>query len=316
MLDRKTMAEDLGLNSRFIKGQEIHVRNCWHFSTDGNSIDGIFFDRMDFVVGMNRIFIVLQNYECAILAFCLMDNHLHFILYGKLDECNRFMHEYVRRTSIYISNRHGHQRHMSQVPIHYQTISDQRYLKNAICYVVKNPPVAGLPYTYYDYPWSSGALYFRSKGEWTSPIVRNQENLTKVCDLSYITQRELLRKGTLTYNARLIGDIIEPSEYVDVEMVEAVFKTHKAYHYFICMSSENDIDSREGLVSRLSLPDNELLQYKRELIQHMFGNVSSRSLSVEQRVSLCRKMKSRYNSSTKQLARICGLKYEEIRDLF
>ena len=314
MLDRKTMAEDLGLNTRFAKSQEIPVCNCWHFSTDGNVIDRIFFNREDFVVGMNRIFIVLQNYECAILAFCLMDNHLHFILYGDFEECNRFMHEYVRRTSIYISNQHKLERHLGQVPIHYQKIEDQRYLKTAICYVIKNPPLAGLPYTYYDYPWSSGALYFRSKGEWTNPD--NRENQKRICDLDYSTQRKLFRKGNLDNDALLIEDMVDPNEYVVVEMVEAVFKTHKAYHYFNCISSEIDIESKEGSISRLCLPDNELLQHKRELILQLFGNVSSRSLSVEQRVLLCRKMKSRYNSSTKQLARICGLKYEEIKGLF
>lgn len=316
MLDRKTMAEDLGLNIRFTKGQEIPVRNCWHFSTDGNAIDGIFFERLDFVVGMNRIYMVKQNYECVILAFCLMDNHLHFVLYGEFDECNRFMHEYVRRTSIYIRNQHGQERHLSQLPIHYQTIVDQRYLKNAICYVIKNPPVAGLPYTFYDYPWSSGSLYFRSRGEWTNTRATKYESITRISDLDYLTQRHLLRKGNVDYDAVLIGDVIEPSEYVDIDLVEAIFKTHKAYHFFSCLNSENIIESNEGLISRLSLPDSELLQHKREMISQLFGNVQSRSLSTEQRVLLCRKMKSHYNCSTKQLARVCGLKFEEIKDLF
>lgn len=314
MLDRKTMAEDLGLNIRFTKGQEIPVRNCWHFSTDGNSIDGIFFDRMDFVVGMNRIFIVLQNYECAILAFCLMDNHLHFILYGKLDECNRFMHDYVRRTSIHIHSRHGHQRHMSQVPIHYQTISDQRYLKNAICYVVKNPPVAGLPYTYYDYPWSSGALYFRSKGEWTSPGWI-KDRLKRSTSLSYTEVRNLFRLDSIEYDVPMTGEIVFPGEYVEQMIVEMLFKTERSYTYYLNTTKEMDIESKGGDISRLSIPDSELAQRKRELCMQYYGLESTRTISTDKRVFLCRILKSQFNCSTKQLARVCGLKYSEVKGL-
>ena len=44
-LDRKLLAQiesDLGLNVPFVKGQKIKVKNCWHFSTDGNAVDAMF----------------------------------------------------------------------------------------------------------------------------------------------------------------------------------------------------------------------------------------------------------------------------------
>ena len=312
MLDRKTMAEDLGLNTRFAKSQEIPVCNCWHFSTDGNVIDRIFFNREDFVVGMNRIFIVLQNYECAILAFCLMDNHLHFILYGDFEECNRFMHEYVRRTSIYISNQHKLERHLGQVPIHYQKIEDQRYLKTAICYVIKNPPGAGLPYTYYDYPWSSGALYFRSKGEWTSPGWTS-EILNRSTSLAYLKVRSLFRADNIEDDLPMVGEIVFTWEYIEQPTVEMLFKTERRFTYFLNTTKEIDIDSKGGDVSRLSIPDSELTQRKRELCLQYYGLESTRTLSTDKRLFLCRILKSQFNCSSKQLARVCGLRYSEVK---
>ena len=41
-LDQKLLAQieaDLGLNVPFVKGQKIKIKNCWHFSTDGNAVD-------------------------------------------------------------------------------------------------------------------------------------------------------------------------------------------------------------------------------------------------------------------------------------
>ena len=91
---RKQIESDLGLNRPFVKGQDIPVKNCWHFSTDGNAVDEIFYCETDFVDGMNRIWIVSRKYNVIILAFSLMDTHVHFVLYGTLEECRRFMHEY------------------------------------------------------------------------------------------------------------------------------------------------------------------------------------------------------------------------------
>ena len=160
----RQIISDLGLNTAFVKGQNIRVKNCWHFSTDGNAVDAMFYDDEDFIAGMNRIYVVVRGYHVVILAFSLMDTHLHFILYGTFEECNRFMHEYVRRTSWYISVTHGESHKLDGVPINYQPVDTDSYLKTVICYTVKNAPVGGIMFNALDYPWSSGPLYFKRPG--------------------------------------------------------------------------------------------------------------------------------------------------------
>ena len=100
----KQIEEDLGLKVPYSRGQQIPVTKCWHFTTDGSSVDAIYSDADDFVAGMNRIHVVGRSYrDVIILAFCLMDTHIHFILYGEFEPCNRFIHDYIRQTSRYIS---------------------------------------------------------------------------------------------------------------------------------------------------------------------------------------------------------------------
>lgn len=301
---------DLNINAPYVKGQDLPVRNCFHFSTDGNAVDAIFRDGTDFIDGMNRIFTVLQLYDTTILAFVLMDTHVHFILHGEFSECNRFIHEYVRRTSQYISNRYGERNKLDNVPINHQIIDSVRYLKTAICYVLKNPPAGGIKYNAYDYPWSSAALMFRPKGLWTSPDWTRQDTETEQFGMR---KQKIVFKThqAIKSNPAMCGKIIFPGEYVPYEIVEAVFRSHKAFNIFMCVSKETDVESRGGAISRLSIPMQEMRQHKNELCLQMFGRKDIRLLNTAQRIMLAKALKSRYDSSVRQIVRLCGLIMEE-----
>jgi len=315
-LDHKRIIEtDLGVNSIYVKGQATPVRNCWHFMTDGNAVDAMFYDEEDFRRGMNRIAIVLKDHDIMILAFCLMDTHVHFIVHGAFNECNHFIHEYLRRTSMHIFKRHGERRKLEKVPVNHQYLKDDKYLKTAICYTIKNPPVAGLPFNYYDYPWSSGSLYFRQDGRWTTPSWMSSTDMIRASDLSVREKRSIFfSKDDVSMNLSIKDGLIFPGDYVDYKMVERVFKSHRAYNYFICSSRESDIDSLSGAVSFLTIPMQEMRQHKNELCSELFGEKSIRNLDIDQRIKLARALKSRYNSSLKQIVRLSGLVYEEVKN--
>ena len=313
----RQMESDLGLNylGPFDKRQSLPVHNCWHFSTDGNAVDAIFYSDDDFIAGMNRIYIVVKLYNVIILAFSLMDTHLHFILYGEWAECNRFMHDYVRRTSRHIAITHGENHKLENVPIHYQHIDTERYLKTAICYTVKNAPVAGIPYMGWEYPWSSGPLYFRKPSVWGTPAWLKKDGL-KMLDTGCVHQRQILK--TKQYQANpipMLGPLVFPGEYVAYEIVERLFRTCRSYNYFLCTSREDDVDARGGTLSHLSVPMQEMRQHKKALCMELFGVSSTKTLDVPRRLRLARTLRSRYNSSVKQIARLCGLVYDEVKDL-
>ena len=323
---RQRISADLGLTTPFVKGQNTPVRNCWHFSSDGNYIDCIFFDEEDFIDAMNRIYVLVRSYDILILAFCLMDNHVHFLLYGDFKQCNLFMHEYMRRTSIHIANRHGERHKLKKVPIDYQVVGDDAYLKTAICYIVKNPPVAGLPFTAYDYPWSSGALYMRNNAcqvrnsgietTWTSPSWIRDDVFSSLSDFSGNQIKEIFKTNEqIRQPIKMIGRMIFPGEYVAWPLVNAIFKTQKSYNYFMSTSRESDVESRGGSISRLSIPDQEMRQNKASVCRELFGVETVRTLSTQQRLRLLKVLKHRYDSSPKQLARICGLRYDEIQEM-
>lgn len=315
----RQMESDLSINAPFIKGKDNPVKNCWHFCTDGNAVDRLFDDREDFKDGMNRVYSVGKKYDVAILAFCLMDTHVHFVIYGEFDECNKFIHDYIKLTSIRISNKYKEKNKLHRIPISHQYIDNEFYLKTAICYVIKNPPVGGIPGNAYDYPWGSGPLYFRNSGEWSSPAWTNgsqSENLT-FNNLNVREKRLLLRskKTGETGNVKIIDGIIFPGEYVAYQIVERIFKTHKSFNFFMGITKEEDIEKRGGSLSLLSIPIQEMRQHRNEICLELFHIKTIRTLDTQERLKLARTLRKRFNSSPKQICRLCGLVYEEVKGI-
>jgi len=315
----KQIASDLGLNVRFEKGSTIPVKNCWHFMTDGNAVDVLFRENDDFRFAMNLIFLLTGCFKVTVLAFIIMDTHVHFVLYGDFDQCNRMMHEYIRRVSIYLAKRYDIHNLFSKDPIQYQVIDDDIYLKTVICYVIKNATVAGLPFNALDYPWSSGTLYFKCRGYWNSS--RDEYNIVEK-RLSIRQMNQLFHSGyypnelkVLRKEIRLIENIVFPGEYVAWEIVERIFRTHRGFNYFLCKVKESDVDSRNGVVSYLSIPIQEMQQHKKEMCKELFGVETVKTLDTGQRLRLAKALRSKYNSSKKQIIRLCGLVYSEAENL-
>ncbi|MBR5019140.1 MAG: hypothetical protein IKX53_05845 [Bacteroidales bacterium] len=314
----RQIVSDLGLDTPFVKGRKINVKNCWHFSTDGNAVDIMFYDDLDFIDGMNRIYVTLQGYRVIILAYSLMNTHVHFILYGDFDECNRFMHDYIRRTSRYIALKHGDHNKLDGVPIRHQFVDTDFYLKVVICYTIKNAPAGGIPYNALDYPWSSGPLYFRRAGDWSSPAWLNNtpDGLPQKEEMGVRQQKKLLKSHTRIEDpVPMVGPIVFPGCYVAYEIVERLFKTCKSYNYFFCITKEEDVDSRGGTISHLSIPMQEMRQHKNEICRELFGTSRIKQLNMQQRIHLARVLRARFNSSKKQIIRLCGLVYDETKDL-
>lgn len=309
--------EDLAINATFVKGHENQVKNCWHFFSKGDDVDLMFYDQADYVAGMNRIYVASRKYEVDILAFSLMETHYHFVLHGDFDQCNRFIHDYTQRTSQFISRKHGDQHKLQHVSIRHETIDTDVYLKTVICYVIKNAMSAGMPYSATSHPWSSGPLYFAPHSYWAlnswPDII---EHCKRIQDLGVVQARTLLgSKENSSSTARVINGIVFPGDYVNYETVERLYKTQKSFHYFLSLNKDTEIESRGGAISQLSISLQEMKMNRDKVMLELFGFVSLRRLSVDKRLLLARKLRVLYNCSVKQIAKLCGLVYNEVKDM-
>ena len=242
---------------------------------------------------------------------------MHFVLYGQLQDCNGFMHEYIRLTSRNISVRHNERKKLLRLPLSHQNIDNDFYLKTVIAYVIKNAPIGGLNYNAWDYPWCSGGLYFRNSScSWTSPAWKNGLNYRLLSEMTYRERRSVLNsKNNINKDVPVMENLIFPGAYVAYEIVERLFKSNKSFNLFMCISKEEDIESRNGSISLLSIPIQEMRQHRNTVCEELFGCSNIRSLTTFQRIKLAKVLRSRYNSSIKQIARLCGLIYDEIKTM-
>lgn len=261
----------------------------------------IFKSREDYIVGMNAIPVCAQRFNVTVLAFCLMDNHVHFIVQGAEANCRKFIINYKRKL--------GKLAGIRGADVCMKLIEDTEYLKRAIGYVLRNSLSAGLKILPIHYEWSSASLYFRS------PAQTDFRNLRTVGALSYREKRNLLHSQTNeldTYTITPEG-MINPESYVAVQAVEELFYSPARLMYFISSKENMEVEIRSGILHKARYTDDELIISIGNICQEVFRCESPDKLSIEDRYRLADLVRKRYGTPFKQIARLTGTDPEILR---
>ncbi|HIR82431.1 MAG TPA: hypothetical protein IAC98_01380 [Candidatus Cryptobacteroides pullicola] len=130
--------------------------------TRGLERDLLFYGDADFLYGMNIIPRYLKLSGIRLLAFCLMDNHVHFVLEGCRAGCNQFIINYKRTLLSFLKKCREREIPETTVPGTVGIEGTDRLL-TVIAYVLRNPVAAGINYLPQDYKWGSASTYFRKR---------------------------------------------------------------------------------------------------------------------------------------------------------
>ncbi len=275
-------------------------KGYFHISSHGLERNDIFKSREDFIQGMNDVAMCVLGYDVSILAFCLMSNHFHFVLYGVSEECRKFSEEYKRRCAIRMRQRAGEVKGMKEIDIHPERIDSREYLENAVAYVLRNSLVAGIRVMPYHYRWSSACLYFNAeecfKGE-------------RLNDMSERKRFRILRSRLDVPDSYMVDEngMIHPSCYVRTDLVEEIFRHPARLLALLGRKVENDVEVRLGIMEQIAITDQELLTQMNELIRMEFGCSSLYQLPMNDRVKLCTLLKRNFGAGVKQIARVTRL---------
>lgn len=100
----------------------------------------------------------LKKYNVKVICYCLMINHVHFVIYDDAKHLSRFIQSVNGKYAMYFNNKYKrigplfHDRFRSEI------IFDQRHLLSAYRYVLNNPYKAGICGTK-EYKWNSYSWY-------------------------------------------------------------------------------------------------------------------------------------------------------------
>jgi len=285
----------------------------YHFATEGLKDDFLFGSAIEFIAGINRIAICFckSSFEhpVQIICFCLMDNHVHFILYGMEEDCNLFMENYKHLTERWL-RLHGHGNSPGKVwKIDHWLIADQERLRTTIAYIHRNPTAAGMAVSPAGYRWSSASLLFADT-TWIQSYGKPVSSLSGRAKIRLFNSKVEIPGEWII----LPDGMIWPGAFVNYTLMERQFTSVQDYQFCLNKRVEEDIN-QEMRFSSISLPDGEIAARARAMAGKLYGENRIIRLTAPQRLSLARILKKETGTTPKQIARIVHLKLSEIEPI-
>lgn len=277
----------------------------WHICTEGLADDLIFKSAGDFVYGMNGVPVCALTCGISVWSFCLMTNHVHFIVNAVREDGEHFVRQYLRRLS-----------RLVRIPVEkasMKLIDDDEYLRHAVGYVLRNPVKAYnvMPAAY---PWSSGALYFDD-----GLIVNQHRHYETVGGLGVVKMRRLLcSRVRLPDDYKVSPDgMVCPECYVDISAVEELYSNRPARMiYYLSVNKDMEMELSGDMLHKVRYKDSELVGTVRDICRESFSKDGPADLQLEDRYRLADILRRRYGLGIKQLARMTGTNPALLEEVF
>ena len=265
----------------------------YHVIIKGDGGMDIFHDDRDRFAFLATLDDLLIESRISLFAWCLMSNHVHFVVQGTEELSLRFIKAYRRRLSSIAE--------VSAADICMKRIDEEEYLMRVIGYVLRNPLPAGLKVLPIFYEWSSASLYF-SGGNPSIPGDRLYSTLT------FREQRKLIKSHAEIPGHFCVSPdgLIRPACYVDYEAVENLFGAPGRLLYRLSRNddAELELNLSPKILKKSSYMDSELTGTVAEVCKQEFDCTSPQELSVTQRYRLADILRKSLGLGIKQLARL------------
>ncbi len=280
----------------------------FHVCTDGASLSWMFQDDQDFIAGINRIGICYLKTWVKIIAYVLMDNHVHFLLFGNMPQCKAFITLYKRLTGKWILTKYGISDYLRHLPTDIIRIDSEERLLNTIAYIDRNALIAGYSKLSGEYRWGSARYLFKEQTSF--------EKYKPISDMTKREQRIILGTRTIIPDDWMIDNngMMCPLSFLDIKAIESYFKTPMRYSYFLAKKQEGVIEQELQHAQKIFIPDKELRVIVRRIAQELFDRVDINGLDVKSRLVIARKLRYDYASTVKQIARILHLDKSALSD--
>lgn len=174
-------------------------------------------DRATFLETVSSIF---SEERIDLIAWCLMDNHIHLVVSDPTGNLSHAMHRITLRYAMRVNRRTGHVGHVFQNRFLSKPLDNDAYLLEAVRYTHNNPAEAQICAAR-DYPWSSYAEYaFGRHGITSTEVVLEMVGGPEGFE-RFIAEKPGLESAAI---ARFAGDVDELIKRAEVLMGPDVAK--------------------------------------------------------------------------------------------
>lgn len=277
----------------------------YHACTDGNALDWMFNDAEDFIAGINRIGICKLISNVLVIAYVLMDNHVHFVLHGTIFQCKKFMQSYKTLTGKWISKKYQTNSPLRHLPSQLILIHDEEQLLDTIAYLDRNAIVAGYQYLPQEYAWGSAKYMFQD-------AANSRTETREIKDFNAKEQQQLFKTWhKIPENWRVYPNgMIDPRCFLEINTLDKLFKSPIKYLFHLSKKLEGRIELIQG--TQTFIPDKELRKITQQLAMELFSTTSVQQLDFSSKITIARKLRFNHGSTPKQISRIISLDHETI----
>lgn len=289
---------------------QLKLRRFFHVCTDGASNGIVYSCDRDFRQAVKASAIAAYKNRVQIIAYCHMSTHSHFaISCTDAERARCFINDFKRDYARYVFNTAGVIKIYRRIHSEPIEITDWKYMRNCISYILLNPVSAGIAKSPEEYRWSSFNTYFNDKarpcgGQDVAGL--GKRALRKI----FHSHSDLKESGFLVdSNNNLI-----PESFVNYRFVEDLFVNKTVF--FRCLALTNSLEEEEKYVGRnIRYSDTELFAEAMDLSEKIFGK-NLNNLTHAEKKSLLVPLARKTKVGPKRLARILRLNQAEISSLF
>lgn len=176
----------------------------YHVMLRGNARQVVFRDDEDRSKFVGILDTARRNTQLSLVAWCLMDNHVHLVFSDPKDELSSVMHRLALSYARYFNRRYGRTGHVFEGRFKSLPIETDEYLLQVVRYVMNNPVAAGIG-TLDNYHWSSYPEYLGEIGLADTGMILDMFESIEAFD-------RFCRDGTPQYDARLESDVVSDEQ--------------------------------------------------------------------------------------------------------
>lgn len=183
----------------------------------------------------------LNEVDCKVYAYCVMDNHLHLLLNSSIENLSLFMKKINISYAMYYNSKNDRIGPVFQDRFKSETILNDRYFYGVIRYIHNNPVKANIVAKPEKYNWSSMSEYIGDKAD----IVHI--NGIQLIQKSFETESSFMKFHQIQDEHNYL-EIEEEDELKNIKLSEKIIKN---YLEEVNLKDINELIDKNELIIRL-----------------------------------------------------------------
>ena len=291
----------------------------YHLCSPGEDAKNFIVDINDWYAAFNIVGVCAAACrDVVILSFSIEDSHPHFLLYGRLEDCEAFKEMYTKTYMHHIISTRGNSDGIV-IRLELIPVKDEKHLMNAGAYTVIQPTKDGKRIMPYDYLWGTGSMYFRQKNHVPIWLFDNSGHIGKTVRIKDLTIRERLSllhsKNSVPDDWLVCNGFLLPANYIDVAGFENIYKTHNCFRAFCSMTAKQiqELLAKIAEYNGITVEDFEARKLCSQLCMTMFHKQTPASLDPQNRLLLAKGLRNTHHLSFRQISTLVRIPEKELR---